>query len=188
MSTSAPRIATVAVSLEKGYKRVKAVCWYPLGGFLRIKDAVMKTLLKRIWRQESGQDTTEYALLAAMIALVVLAAVYSFGKANANSMNSSAGSVATGSASAGGGGGSGSGGDAGGGSGGGTAGSGGSGQSGSGGSGGSGGSAVAAAVRVVAAGRVVAVDRFRPIRLILKVSSNPEAGANFNKSFLPLVA
>jgi len=35
----------------------------------------MKALLKRFWRNEEGQDLAEYALLIALIALVVIAAV-----------------------------------------------------------------------------------------------------------------
>ena len=35
----------------------------------------MKALLMRFWRNEEGQDLAEYALLIALIALVVIAAV-----------------------------------------------------------------------------------------------------------------
>ena len=35
----------------------------------------MKALLKRFWTNEEGQDLAEYALLIALIALVVIAAV-----------------------------------------------------------------------------------------------------------------
>ncbi len=35
----------------------------------------MKTLLCRLWTNEEGQDLAEYALLIALIALVVIAAV-----------------------------------------------------------------------------------------------------------------
>ncbi len=35
----------------------------------------MKALLTRLWRNEEGQDLAEYALLIALIALVVIAAV-----------------------------------------------------------------------------------------------------------------
>ena len=35
----------------------------------------MKALFTRIWRSEEGQDLAEYALLIALIALVVIAAV-----------------------------------------------------------------------------------------------------------------
>jgi pilus assembly protein Flp/PilA len=35
----------------------------------------MKSLLKRLWKEESGQDLTEYALLLVLIALVAVAAL-----------------------------------------------------------------------------------------------------------------
>jgi pilus assembly protein Flp/PilA len=35
----------------------------------------MKALFMRLWRNEEGQDLAEYALLIALIALVVIAAV-----------------------------------------------------------------------------------------------------------------
>jgi len=35
----------------------------------------MKALLTRLWRNEEGQDLAEYALLIALIALVVIVAV-----------------------------------------------------------------------------------------------------------------
>jgi len=41
----------------------------------------MKRLLKRLWKEESGQDLTEYALLLVLIALVAVAALQ--GLANA---------------------------------------------------------------------------------------------------------
>jgi pilus assembly protein Flp/PilA len=35
----------------------------------------MKNVLQRLWKEESGQDLTEYALLLVLIALVSIAAV-----------------------------------------------------------------------------------------------------------------
>jgi Flp pilus assembly pilin Flp len=35
----------------------------------------MKSLLKRLWKEESGQDLTEYALLLVLIALVAVSAL-----------------------------------------------------------------------------------------------------------------
>ena len=35
----------------------------------------MKSLLKRLWQEESGQDLTEYALLLVLIALVAVSAL-----------------------------------------------------------------------------------------------------------------
>ena len=42
----------------------------------------MKTILTGLWRNDSGDDVAEYALLVAMIALVVIVALYSFGLSN----------------------------------------------------------------------------------------------------------
>ena len=44
----------------------------------------MKSLLKRLWKEESGQDLTEYALLLVLIALVAVAALQGL----ANAINS----------------------------------------------------------------------------------------------------
>jgi len=54
----------------------------------------MKTLLKRLWQEEEGQDLTEYALL---IVLVALASISALGPlANAiNSTFTSAGTTLT---------------------------------------------------------------------------------------------
>jgi len=35
----------------------------------------MKNLLKRLWKEEAGQDLVEYALLIALIALALVAAI-----------------------------------------------------------------------------------------------------------------
>jgi pilus assembly protein Flp/PilA len=35
----------------------------------------MKNLLNRLWKEESGQDLTEYALLLVLIALVAIASM-----------------------------------------------------------------------------------------------------------------
>ncbi len=40
-----------------------------------IRGGAMKELLTRMWRNEDGQDLAEYALLIALIALVVIGAV-----------------------------------------------------------------------------------------------------------------
>jgi Flp pilus assembly pilin Flp len=106
-----------------------------------IEGPAMKTMLKGLWRHDSGDDVAEYALLVAMIALVVLVAVYSFGMSNgkrigdtATSLSNASSGGGAGSSSSGQGGGSGQGGA------GGQSGGGGQGGSGSGTSGGSGGS------------------------------------------------
>jgi Flp pilus assembly pilin Flp len=38
----------------------------------------MTNLLKRVWKDESGQDTAEYALLLLLIALALVAAINSY--------------------------------------------------------------------------------------------------------------
>jgi pilus assembly protein Flp/PilA len=38
-----------------------------------------RQLLRRLWRQESGQDLIEYALIAMLIALVAIAGLNSLG-------------------------------------------------------------------------------------------------------------
>lgn len=35
----------------------------------------MKTLIKRLWKEEDGQDLTEYALLLALVALATIASI-----------------------------------------------------------------------------------------------------------------
>ena len=39
----------------------------------------MKSLLVRLWKEEEGQDLTEYALLVVLIALVAITAITSMG-------------------------------------------------------------------------------------------------------------
>jgi Flp pilus assembly pilin Flp len=122
---------------KRGIYQVK-VFTLSSGSFVcEIEGPAMKTILKGLWRQDSGDDVAEYALLVAMIALVVLVAVYSFGVSNGKRIGDTATSLSN-SVSGGGAGSSSSGqGGAGGQSGGG--GQGGSGSGTSGGSGGSGG-------------------------------------------------
>jgi Flp pilus assembly pilin Flp len=42
----------------------------------------MRSTLKRLWREKSGDDTLEYALLIALIVLAAGFAIYTFGSAN----------------------------------------------------------------------------------------------------------
>jgi pilus assembly protein Flp/PilA len=44
----------------------------------------MKNLLTRLWKEESGQDLTEYALLLVLIALASIAVMQGFAKAVSN--------------------------------------------------------------------------------------------------------
>ena len=67
----------------------------------------MNTMLKSLWRHDSGDDVAEYALLLAMIALVVLVAVYSFGTSNGKRISDTATSLSSSSSGGGAGGSSG---------------------------------------------------------------------------------
>ncbi len=44
----------------------------------------MRTILSRVWREEAGQDLTEYALLMVLIALASIAAMNSLAGAISN--------------------------------------------------------------------------------------------------------
>src|SRR5580658_3795332 len=63
----------------------------------KIEGPAMNTMLKGLWRHDSGDDVAEYALLVAMIALVVLVAVYSFGTSNGKRISDTATSLSSGS-------------------------------------------------------------------------------------------
>src|SRR5580704_15681032 len=62
----------------------------------------MMTILKGLWRKESGDDVTEYALLVAMLALVVLVALFSFGTSNGKLISDAANSISSSASRAGG--------------------------------------------------------------------------------------
>ena len=94
--------------LKSSIKASKAFAVSKTSPRFAIEGPAMMTILKGLWRKQSGDDVAEYALLVAMIALVVLVALFSFGTSNgklisdaANSISSSA-SRAAGSSSAGG--------------------------------------------------------------------------------------
>lgn len=55
----------------------------------------MKSLLMRLWKEEEGQDLTEYALLVVLIALVAIAAVTKLGGAISNVFSNAATSMVT---------------------------------------------------------------------------------------------
>jgi pilus assembly protein Flp/PilA len=50
----------------------------------------MLSMLKRLWRNESGQDLVEYVLLMALIALVLVAGIHTLGNSIAKSTAASA--------------------------------------------------------------------------------------------------
>ncbi len=47
----------------------------------------MLSMLKRLLRQQSGNDLVEYALVVALIAVAVIASVYVFGRSNQHSVS-----------------------------------------------------------------------------------------------------
>ena len=65
----------------------------------------MKNFLKRLWREDLGQDLTEYALLLVMIALVSIAGMKSFATSLQGAFQNAASSVSNPSGTGGGGGG-----------------------------------------------------------------------------------
>jgi pilus assembly protein Flp/PilA len=55
----------------------------------------MKELLMRLWREESGQDLTEYALLMVLIALAATAAMRGLATSIAEAYNNAASNLTT---------------------------------------------------------------------------------------------
>jgi pilus assembly protein Flp/PilA len=55
----------------------------------------MKTTLKRLWKEEEGQDLTEYALLMVLIALVAIASMQTLGVTISNVFSNAAGNLTT---------------------------------------------------------------------------------------------
>ena len=53
----------------------------------------MRSLLRRIWEDEVGQDTAEYALLLLMIALALIASVQAFRTAISNAFSRAGGQL-----------------------------------------------------------------------------------------------
>jgi pilus assembly protein Flp/PilA len=50
----------------------------------------MKNLLNRLWKEEEGQDLTEYALLMVMIVLVAIASMQTIGTTISNVFSNAA--------------------------------------------------------------------------------------------------
>jgi len=48
------------------------------------------TIVKRLWREEKGQDLTEYALLMVLIALVAIASIQKIGTTISNVFSNAA--------------------------------------------------------------------------------------------------
>jgi len=53
----------------------------------------MNLLLKRLWKNEVGQDTAEYALLLLMIALALIVSVQAFRTAISNAFSRAGGQL-----------------------------------------------------------------------------------------------
>ncbi len=55
----------------------------------------MKNLMKRLWKEEEGQDLTEYALLMVLIALVAIASMKTLGTTVSNVFSNAAANLTT---------------------------------------------------------------------------------------------
>ena len=55
----------------------------------------MKALLFRLWREEAGQDLTEYALLLVLIALAAIVSMKTLANAISNVFSNAASNLAT---------------------------------------------------------------------------------------------
>jgi len=55
----------------------------------------MQNLLKRLWREEEGQDLVEYGLLLVLIALVAATALTSLGTAITHAFSNAAANLTT---------------------------------------------------------------------------------------------
>jgi len=55
----------------------------------------MNNLLLKLWREEEGQDLTEYALLVVLISLVAIATMTTLGKAISNVFSNAAVNLTT---------------------------------------------------------------------------------------------
>ena len=55
----------------------------------------MKNLLSRLWKEEEGQDLTEYALLVVLISLVAIASMATLGHAISDAFTSATTNLTT---------------------------------------------------------------------------------------------
>ena len=55
----------------------------------------MKNLAKRLWKEEEGQDLTEYALLLVLIALVAIVSMKTLGQTVSNVFSNAAANLST---------------------------------------------------------------------------------------------
>jgi pilus assembly protein Flp/PilA len=56
---------------------------------------MMKNLLKRLWKEEEGQDVVEYALLLVLISLVAIVSMENVGNAVIKVFSNAAANLAT---------------------------------------------------------------------------------------------
>jgi pilus assembly protein Flp/PilA len=56
---------------------------------------MMKTLLLRLWKEEEGQDLTEYALVVVLVALASVAAMSTLANAISTAFSSAAACITT---------------------------------------------------------------------------------------------
>jgi pilus assembly protein Flp/PilA len=55
----------------------------------------MISIMKRLWKEEAGQDLTEYALIVVLISLVAITSMTTIGQAISNVFTNAAASVTT---------------------------------------------------------------------------------------------
>ena len=55
----------------------------------------MEVILKRLWKEEEGQDLTEYALLLVLISLIAVASLQVAGQAVSDAFSNSAANLTT---------------------------------------------------------------------------------------------
>jgi pilus assembly protein Flp/PilA len=61
----------------------------------KLRRMQMKGILKRLWKEEEGQDLTEYALLVVLIALAAITAMNTLAGAITNIFNNAASNLTT---------------------------------------------------------------------------------------------
>ena len=75
-----------------GWEEAEAPSWSQFSGLLA-KEEVMQDLFKTLWRDDSGQDTTEYVLLVLLVALAVTAGMLVLATSINNSFDAAGGQL-----------------------------------------------------------------------------------------------
>jgi pilus assembly protein Flp/PilA len=78
--------------LNRALERQVALCF---SSHLTGEEKIMKNLLKRLWKEEEGQDVVEYALLLVLISLVAILSMQSVGQAVIKVFSNAAANLAT---------------------------------------------------------------------------------------------